>query len=69
MTDNGRGALHPHYTGNCVIDGVKYWVSARIRDGKAGDSKYMSLAFRLAAEQQPKVDARVRGVAEEEIPF
>lgn len=79
MTDNGRGALfkndrkakdaHPHYTGNCTIDGVKYWVSGWIRDGKAGGSKYMSLAFRLADEQQPKVDARVPGVAQEEIPF
>ena len=74
----GRGALfkndrctkdaHPHYRGDCTIDGVKYWVSAWIRDGKAG-GKYMSLAFRLADEQQPKPDPHVRGVEQEEIPF
>jgi hypothetical protein len=76
---DGRGALfkndrkakdvHPDYWGDCMIDGQKYWASGWIRDGKGGGSKYLSLAFRLADEQQPKVDARVRGVAEEEIPF
>jgi hypothetical protein len=29
----------------------------------------MSLAFRIADDQQPKVNSRVPGFAEEEIPF
>jgi hypothetical protein len=79
MTDNGRGSIfkndtrtkdaHAHCKGDCTIDGVKYWISAWLRDSKTGGSKYLSLAFRLADEQQPKVDARVSGFSEGEIPL
>lgn len=43
---------HPHYRGDITINGVKYWLSAWIKDGKKG--KFMSLAAKPAEEQQQK---------------
>jgi hypothetical protein len=74
MTDNGHGAIfknktknvHPDYRGDCTIDGQKYWVSGWIKEGARG--KFMSLAFRIADEQQPKLDPHRSGFTEGEIP-
>jgi hypothetical protein len=78
MTDydnNMRGVLfkndrkdsdrHPDYKGNAEVDGVHYWLSAWIKDGKSG--KFMSLAFTPktdTGEQRP-----VRTPAHTETPF
>jgi hypothetical protein len=35
---------HPDYTGNAVIGGAEFWVSAWIKQGEKG--KFMSLSFR-----------------------
>ena len=61
--DAGRGALfkndkkekpsHPDYKGDATIDGQKFWVSAWIKTSEKTGQKYMSLAFREAAPQQP----------------
>ena len=40
---------HPHATGECMIDGVVYRVSAWIKEGKNG--KFQSLAFRRKDEE------------------
>ena len=34
----------PDYEGNAEVDGVAYWISAWIKEGKSG--KFMSLSFK-----------------------
>lgn len=46
---------HPDYTGNATVDGVDYWLSAWIKDGRKG--KFMSLAFK-PKEQRREMDRR-----------
>ena len=53
-TKDGQGALfkndkkgvetRPDYTGNCMIDGTEFWVSAWLKKG--GKGTFMSLAFK-----------------------
>jgi hypothetical protein len=57
---------HPHATGQAMIGGVEYWVSAWTKDGKAG--KWQSLSFK------PKTEQIVQGIRQnpppmEDIPF
>ncbi len=69
--NNLRGALfkndrkekdtHPDYKGSCEIDGTEFWVSAWIKQSKAG-AKFMSLSFEAKekkppARQRPKDEA------------
>ena len=35
---------HPDYTGNCMIDGREYWISAWVKDGAKG--RFFSFAFK-----------------------
>ena len=79
MTDydnNMRGVLfkndrkdsdrHPDYKGNAEVDGVQYWLSAWIKEGKTGQ-KFMSLSFTPktdTGEQRP-----VRAPAHTDTPF
>lgn len=35
---------HPDYTGNAMIDGREYWISAWLKDGQKG--KFFSFAFK-----------------------
>lgn len=65
-TKDGEGALfknedreseqHPHYRGNIRINGQDYWLSAWLKESKAG-KKYMSLSA------QPKRVQEHRGAA------
>lgn len=34
---------HPDHRGSCVVEGVEYWISAWVNEGKKG--KYFSLKF------------------------
>ena len=40
----------PDYEGNAEIDGVGYWISAWIKEGKSG--KFMSLSFKPKEERR-----------------
>jgi hypothetical protein len=40
---------HPHATGQCVIDGVPFWISAWTKTDKNGN-KFQSLAFKPKTE-------------------
>lgn len=40
---------HPSHSGQCTIDGVDYWISAWVKEGRNG--KFFSLSFR-AKEQR-----------------
>jgi hypothetical protein len=77
--DVGSGALfkndrkekpsHPDYRGDCTIEGMKFWVSGWIKEGKSG--KYMSLAFRRADDPaEAKSKSTDKAVADRDaIPF
>jgi hypothetical protein len=36
---------HPTHTGQCTVDGKRFWISAWVKDGRDG-SKFFSLAFK-----------------------
>lgn len=42
---------HPSHSGQCVIDGKSYWISAWVKDRREG-SKFFSLAFKPKDEQR-----------------
>lgn len=44
---------HPDYTGNIMVDGVTYWLSAWIKEGRNG-GKFMSLAVKPKEERRPQ---------------
>lgn len=59
---------HPDYTGSIIVDGVSYWLSAWVKQGKQG-KKFFSLAVK------PKEERRVAGSPQtpidldDEVPF
>lgn len=58
----------PDYEGNAEVDGVQYWISAWLKDGKSG--KFMSLAFKRKEERKPQEPQRQRRVdPDEDVPF
>ena len=52
--DRKEKETHPDYKGDALIDGVDYWISAWVNDGKNG--KYFSFTF------QKKDEAHSQGV-------
>ncbi len=48
---------HPDYKGQCEIEGVEYWVSAWIKQSKAG-AKFMSLSFEQKDKPKPAPKSR-----------
>lgn len=44
---------HPDYTGQALIDGSEYWLSAWIKEGKNG--KFMSLALKPKEARQSHI--------------
>lgn len=42
--DKRQNDKQPEYKGDCLIDGVAYWISAWVKDGKNG--KFFSFAFK-----------------------
>ena len=85
MTDfdnNLRGALfrndkkesdsHPDYKGSCEIAGTEYWISAWLKESKAG-ATFMSLSFKDKAEtSKPKAETKAKPKQadfEDSVPF
>jgi len=60
---------HPDYKGNAEVDGVPYWLSAWIKDGKSG--KFMSISFtkKDVPAPPPSTQAPTPPPAEDDIPF
>jgi hypothetical protein len=42
--DKRQNDKQPEYKGDCLIDGVAYWISAWVKDSKNG--KFFSFAFK-----------------------
>jgi uncharacterized protein (DUF736 family) len=73
--DTDRGALfknkdkesdkHPDSQGNINVGGKKYWISAWLKESKAG-AKYMSLSVKAQDAEAPK--AKKQDV-DSDIPF
>lgn len=51
--DRKEKETHPDYKGSAMINGVEYWVSAWLKEGKGG-TKYMSFSYQPKQEQAPK---------------
>jgi len=75
--DTNRGALfrndkkesdrHPDYKGSLNVGGTEYWVSAWIKESKAG-TKYMSLAVTVK-EAKPETTPQPQGGFDDDVPF
>lgn len=49
--DPDKKQKHPHYRGQCEIDGIKYWVAGWKRIAKKTKQPYMSLSFTVCEGQ------------------
>lgn len=74
--DKATTDKHPTHTGSINIEGVDYWLSAWVKEGKKG--KFFSLAVKPKDAQQPaqrsapaKTSAQAGGFADmsDDIPF
>ena len=60
---------HPQMTGECLIGGVAYWVSAWTKEDKNGN-KFQSLAFKPKEEKSAKKpDSGMPGDMDNDLPF
>ena len=57
----------PDYKGNITVDGVDYWLSAWIKEGKSG--KFMGLAVNPKDAQPPASNPRKAVIDESDLPF
>lgn len=68
--DRKETAKHPDYSGTLNVDGVEYWLSGWLKEGKKG--KFFSLAVKPKAESQPQLSRDGHGRRtdmDDEIPF
>jgi len=59
----------PQYTGSITIDGVDYWQSAWVKEGKTG-VKFFSQSFkRKDAPSQSQSTAPQKSLVDDDLPF
>jgi len=54
--DKREKETSPHYKGNITVDGVEYWLSAWVKEGKNG--KFLGLAVNPKDSQPPASNPR-----------
>lgn len=59
---------HPDRRGDCLIDGVPYWISGWLKEGKRG--QFLSLSFKRkdAKPEKPEKSGRIEDM-EDDLPF
>lgn len=68
--DRREKETHPHAKGDCIIDGVEYWVSAWTKEGKKGRFQSLSFERKKTPGQKPKDEAwRARQDDDSDVPF
>lgn len=65
--DKKEEAKHPDYKGSITVDGVDYWLSAWIKEGKTG--KFMGLALSPKDGQPPASKPAPKNLEDMDIPF
>ena len=68
--DNRANEKAPHYKGSIVVNGVDYWISAWIKEGKSG--KFMGLAVspkETQAQPVKQASKRVDDLDDGLVPF
>ena len=67
----------PQYRGSMNVDGVEYWISAWVQEGKKGSKlegqKYFSMKYEPKQQQQPSAHQQAKANAfqpqDDDIPF
>lgn len=57
---------HPEFTGSAEIDGVPYWISAWVKEGR--DGKFFSLSFKPKEGMDERTKQSVVAAAERDFP-
>lgn len=66
-----KSERHPTFSGNCLIDGRRFWIAGwgrTIRGGERAGERFLSLAFTPADEPEAAPDTSPSS-ADEDIPF
>ena len=59
---------HPDFKGDCVIEGIEYWISGWKKTTSRGD-KYLSIAFTPKDKAKAEVSESVPNNDADDIPF
>lgn len=76
--DKKEKDTHPDYTGNALIGGEEYWISAWLKETKGGKKKFFSFSFKPKEDNQRKPAEKTRqeetrkaqaDLEEDDVPF